>query len=185
MKKCFHLFYNFGRMYAVVDIETTGSGNKDGKITEIAIFIFNGQEITDSFVTLINPECQIPYFITQLTGISDHMVANAPKFYEVARKIVELTANKIFVAHNVGFDYNFIKKEFKDLGYEFNRKKLCTVELGRKYLPGYKSYSLGNLCSNLGIEINGRHRAAGDALATVEVLKLILEKHMRTNALLI
>jgi DNA polymerase-3 subunit epsilon len=168
-------------MYAVVDIETTGGNNKDGKITEIAIYIFNGQEITDSFISLINPECYIPNFITNLTGISNEMVANAPKFYEIARKIVEITANKIFVAHNVGFDYNFIRKEFKDLGYDFNRKTLCTVELGRKYLPGHKSYSLGKLCAELAIDINGRHRAGGDALATVKLLQLILQAHYQQS----
>ncbi len=168
-------------MYAVVDIETTGGNNKYGKITEIAIYIFNGQEITDSFISLVNPECNIPNFITNMTGISNEMVANAPKFYEIARKIVEITANKIFVAHNVGFDYNFIRKEFNDLGYDFTRKTLCTVELGRKYLPGHKSYSLGKICDELEIDINGRHRAGGDALATVKLLQLILEKHCQQS----
>lgn len=166
-------------MYAVVDIETTGGNNKTGKITEIAIYIFNGSQITDSFVTLINPECEIPYFITNITGINNEMVANAPKFYEVARKIVELTANKIFVAHNVSFDYNFIRKEFKELGFDFSRKTMCTVELSRKYIPNHRSYSLGNICSELGIEINGRHRAAGDALATVKLLELILKNYQK------
>lgn len=168
-------------MYAVVDIETTGGNNKTGKITEIAIYIYNGSEITNSFSTLINPECEIPYFITNITGITNEMVANAPKFYEVARKIVELTANKIFVAHNVSFDYNFIRKEFKDLGFEFSRKKMCTVQLSRKYIPNHRSYSLGNICAELGIEINGRHRAAGDALATVKLLDLILKNYQKSE----
>ena len=168
-------------MYAVVDIETTGGNNKTGKITEIAIFLYNGSEITDSFTTLINPECEIPYFITNLTGISNEMVANAPKFYEVARKIVELTANRIFVAHNVSFDYNFIKKEFKELGFDFKRKTLCTVQLSRKYIPNHHSYSLGKLCAELGIEINGRHRASGDALATVKLLDIILNNYQKSK----
>lgn len=169
-------------MYAVVDIETTGGNSKTGKITEIAIYIYNGSEITDSFSTLIDPECEIPYFITNITGITNEMVANAPKFYEVARKIVELTANKIFVAHNVSFDYNFIRKEFKDLGFEFSRKTMCTVQLSRKYIPNHRSYSLGNICAELGIEINGRHRAAGDALATVKLLDIILKNYQKSSS---
>lgn len=165
-------------MYTIIDIETTGTGAKAGKITEIALFVHNGQEIVDSFTTLINPECHIPYFITKLTGIDDEMVKDAPRFYEVAKKIIELTAGNVFVAHNVGFDYKFIQEEFNRLGYEYKRKTMCTVKLGRKYLPGHASYSLGKICNDLNIIIDGRHRAAGDALATVKLFELILEKHI-------
>lgn len=168
-------------MYAVIDIETTGGSLRFGKITEIAIYLFNGENITDSFVSLINPECEIPAYITRMTGISNEMVAGAPKFYEVARKVVELTANKIFVAHNVSFDYEFIRKEYKELGYDFKRKTLCTVQMSRLYLPGYPSYSLGKLCANLGIEINGRHRAGGDAMATVSLLQRILKQYQLSS----
>jgi DNA polymerase III subunit epsilon len=167
----------FGTMYSVIDIETTGTSNKTGKIIEIAIILFNGQYITDSFVSLINPECYIPSFITQITGISNEMVAQAPKFYEIAKQVVQLTSNKIFVAHNASFDYNFIRKEYNDLGYDFARKTICTVQLSRKLLPGHASYSLGKLCNDLNIEIIGRHRAEGDALATVELLKKLLAKY--------
>ena len=167
----------FGNMYAVIDIETTGPNNQTGKIIEIAIILFNGQNISESFVSLINPECYIPNFITKITGISNEMVADAPRFYEIAKQIVQLTSNKIFVAHNVSFDYNFIRKEFKDLGYDFLRKTLCTVELSRKLFPGHASYSLGKLCNELKIEITGRHRAEGDALATVELFKRLLTKY--------
>lgn len=162
--------------YSVIDIETTGGHRKGNKITEIAIINFDGHEVTDSFETLINPECSIPPFITKLTGIDNNMVADAPKFYEVAKKIVELTEGRIFVAHNVFFDFNFIKSEFRDLGYTFNREKLCTVRLSRKYLPGFKSYSLGKLCHDLDIPLSNRHRAMGDASATVKLLKKILSK---------
>ena len=163
-------------MYAIIDIETTGHSRNDGKITEIAIFVHNGFEITDSFTSLINPECYIPGFITNLTGIDNEMVRNAPKFYEIARKIVEMTDDKIFVAHNVSFDYRFIQEEFKQLGYDYQRKTMCTVRMSRKYLPGHRSYSLGKLCSELNISINGRHRAAGDALATVKLFELIMAR---------
>lgn len=170
-------------MYAIVDIETTGESHKTGKITEIAIYIHDGEKIIDSFVSLINPECFIPEYITQLTGIDNQMVASSPKFYELARKIIEITENKIFVAHNVNFDYNFIQKEFKELGYEYSRQKLCTVKLSRKYLPGFRSYSLGKLCDKLNIEINGRHRAGGDAYATAKLLELIIQKHVQNKLL--
>ncbi len=145
------------------------------RITEIAIFIHDGNKIVDEYQTLINPECNIPYFITGLTGITNEMVADAPKFFEVAKKIVELTEGNIFVAHNARFDYSFIRQEFKNLGYSYSRKILDTVALSRRLLPGHRSYSLGNLCSDLGISINGRHRAAGDALATVKLFELLLE----------
>lgn len=163
-------------MYAIIDIETTGTTYKNGKITEIAIYVHDGFRIIDSFTTLINPECHISDFITRLTGISNEMVRTAPRFYEVAKKIVEMTHDCIFVAHNVNFDYRFIQEEFSQLGYDFQRKTLCTVRMGRKYLPGHRSYSLGKICDELGICINGRHRAAGDALATVKLFEIILEK---------
>lgn len=164
-------------MFTIIDIETTGNFYKFGKITEIAIISFDGNNITDVFQTLINPEIDIPYSITKLTGITNSMVAQAPRFYEVARKVVEITAGKTFVAHNVGFDYNFIREEFARLGYDFSRKKLCTVRLSRKLLPGHASYSLGNICKDLGIDNAARHRALGDAMATTELFKILLSKH--------
>ncbi len=164
-------------MYAIIDIETTGNSYKNGKITEIAIYQHNGIEITGSYSSLIHPEMDIPLFITNLTGINNKMVEHAPKFYEIAKKIVEMTAGRIFVAHNVQFDYKFIKQEFERLGYDYNCKTLCTVKLARKLLPGHPSYSLGKLCAELGIEINGRHRAAGDALATVKLFEILLQKN--------
>lgn len=163
-------------MYAIIDIETTGQSALKGKITEIAIFIHDGREIVESFSSLVNPECYIPQFITELTGISNDMVTKAPKFYEIARKIVEITQDKIFVGHNVQFDYRFVQEEFKRLGYDYQRQTMCTVRLGRKFIPGHRSYSLGNICGELGISINGRHRAAGDAYATTKLFEIILEK---------
>ncbi len=163
-------------MFVIIDIETTGNNCKFSSITELAVYKHNGQKITNHYSTLINPGIDIPYYITKLTGIDNEMVKNAPKFHEVAKIIVELTAGQTFVAHNVKFDYGFLKEEFSRLGYNFNRKTLCTVQLARKLLPGYRSYSLGKLCSDLGIEINGRHRASGDALATVKLLRFYYRK---------
>jgi len=164
-------------LFIIIDIETTGNNYKFSKITELAIYQHNGQKITKHYSTLINPEIDIPFYITKLTGISNEMVKNAPKFYEVAKTIVELTAGRTFVAHNVNFDYSFLKEEFARLGYTFHRKTLCTVQLARKFLPGHQSYSLGKLCLDLGIEINGRHRASGDALATVKLFEILLQKN--------
>ncbi|MEE9409013.1 MAG: exonuclease domain-containing protein [Polaribacter sp.] len=163
-------------LYTVVDIETTGNGYKGSKITEISIFVFNGKKVIDEYTTLINPEQNIPAFITNLTGITNAMVRNAPKFYEIAKKVQEITEDTIFVAHNVNFDYNIIQEEFKNLGFNFKRKKLCTVRLSRKIIPGLSSYSLGNICTAENIPINGRHRAKGDAEATTELFRRIIER---------
>ena len=163
-------------MYAILDIETTGGSPKTEKITEIAIFFHDGEHIVDEWSTLLNPEKSIPYFITGLTGITNEMVADAPRFYEIARDLVERTENHVIVGHNVVFDYNFIKSEFARLGYDYQREVLCTVKLSRKIIPGFKSYSLGRLCGELGITIDGRHRAAGDALATVRLFDLLRDK---------
>jgi DNA polymerase-3 subunit epsilon len=167
-------------LYAIVDIETTGGSPKSSKITEIAIYKHNGTEIIDEFISLINPEMKIPDFIVRLTGINDRMVAEAPKFYEVAKKIIEFTEDCVFVAHNVGFDYGVLRQEFKWLGYDFRKPHLCTVRASRYVLPGHESYSLGKLSRTLGIEIKGRHRAGGDALATAQLFSILHEKD-KTN----
>ena len=163
-------------MFAIVDIETTGGVSKTCKIIEIAIVVHDGLSVVETFSTLIDPQTKIPYFITKLTGINNEMVKGAPKFYEVAKKIIELTEGRTFVAHNVSFDYNFIRQEFSSLGYDYVRPKLCTVKLSRKTIKGLPSYSLGKLCEKLNIENNARHRAEGDALATTKLLELLLSK---------
>jgi DNA polymerase-3 subunit epsilon len=168
-------------MFAIVDIETTGGSARLEKITEIAVYLHDGEKITAEYVSLINPERNIPYFITNLTGITNEMVENSPRFYEIARDIVELTEGRTFVAHNARFDYSFLRQEFKSLGFNFKRNIIDTVALSRKLLPGHRSYSLGNICKDLKIEINGRHRAAGDALATVKLLEMLLEKDLEIN----
>lgn len=164
-------------MYTIIDIETTGGSYKTGKITEVAIYKFDGEKIVDEFVSLINPEVYIPPYIVQLTGITNEMVEDAPRFFEVAKQIVEITEDTVFVAHNAPFDYGFIRAEFASLGFTFERLTLCTVKLSRKLIPGQPSYSLGNICSTFGIENSARHRAAGDALATVELFRILLAKN--------
>jgi len=161
-------------VYAIIDIETTGGNASRERITEIAIFIHDGKQVVNEYSTLVNPECKVPPFVARLTGITDEMLVNAPKFYEVARNIVEITEGCTFVAHNAAFDYSFVKQEFLNLGYKYKRPVLCTVKMSRKLLPGHKSYSLGNLCNSLGFQITSRHRAAGDALATVKLFDRLL-----------
>ncbi len=161
-------------MYAIIDVETTGLNARTEKITEIAIYIHDGNKIIDEFITLINPEVRISYQITALTGINNKMVAESPKFYEVAKQIVEITEDKIIVGHNVNFDYGFIRHEFKRLGYDFKRKTLCTCKLSRKAFPHRRSYGLGKLCRELNIPNHARHRASGDALATAILFEMIM-----------
>ncbi|WP_400078715.1 exonuclease domain-containing protein [Winogradskyella sp. R77965] len=160
-------------IYTIIDVETTGEGNR---MTEISIFRYDGDIVVDEFTSLINPECLIPEYITALTGIDNALVADAPRFEDVAQDILNITEGAIFVAHSVNFDYNVINGEFKRLGIEFNRKKLCTVRLSRRLLPGHRSYSLGKLCKALDINLVDRHRARGDAEATVTLFELLLQQ---------
>lgn len=162
-------------MYAIVDIETTGSYAAANGITEISIHIFDGEKLVEKFETLINPRQPIPHYIQAMTGITDKMVETAPVFETVAEKIYTLLEGKIFVAHNVNFDYSFVKSHLAEAGFILNSKKLCTVRLSRKIFPGFASYSLGNLCHSLGITIKNRHRAGGDTEATVKVFRLLLQ----------
>jgi DNA polymerase-3 subunit epsilon len=162
--------------FAVVDIETTGSTPQSAGITEIAIVIHNGVEVTGKYVTLINPRHKIPSFIVNMTGISDEMVATAPLFEEVAPQIYNLLNGRVFVAHNVSFDYSFVHYLLVKSGFQWSAPKLCTIRLSRRVFPGLEKYGLGSLTRDLGIKIEGRHRAWGDAAATAQVLTMAIEK---------
>ncbi|HSF44906.1 MAG TPA: exonuclease domain-containing protein [Chitinophagaceae bacterium] len=162
-------------MYAIVDIETTGGHASSGAITEVAIILHNGKEIEGKYQTLVNPEVSIPRYITALTGISNEMVRDAPVFSQVAPNIFSLLSNRVFIAHNVNFDYSFLKHNLLMSGYQWEAPKLCTVRMSKKIFPGYASYSLGNICRALQIHIADRHRAAGDAEATAKLFNLLLE----------
>lgn len=163
-------------MYAILDIETTGGKFNEEGVTEIAIYKFDGHTIVDQFISLVNPEKDIQAFVVKLTGINNKMLVNAPKFFEVAKRIVEITEGCILVAHNTSFDYRILKTEFERLGYDFKRNTLCTVELSQQLILEQPSYSLGKLTRSLGIPMTDRHRASGDALATIQLFKLLLEK---------
>lgn len=164
-------------MFAIVDIETCGArfDFQRGRIIDICILVHDGLQVVDKFSTLINPDCHIGSFYTKLSGITNEMVKDAPRFHEIAKEILHYTEGKIFVAHNAAFDYHFIKDEFASLGYQFKRETLCTVKLSRKLMPGKPSYSLGNLCESIGIVIHDRHRAEGDAVATAKLLDILLQ----------
>jgi DNA polymerase-3 subunit epsilon len=158
-------------MFAIIDVETTGLSPVFDRIIEVAIILYDGQEIVETFSTLINPEMQLTPNITKLTGITNESLLDVPKFYEVARKIVELTENKILVAHNARFDYSFLRQSFRRLGYNYYRRQLCTIRLSRKYYPGLPSYSLNGVCRFLKIPHESRHRALNDALLTLELFQ--------------
>jgi DNA polymerase III subunit epsilon len=161
--------------YAIVDIETTGGNASGSRITEIAIIIHDGKNVIDRYETLVNPEKDIPLSIFGLTGINNEMVANAPIFDDISEKVLEMLTDRVFVAHNVNFDYSFVHHQLEQAGFKWSAKKLCTVRAARKIKPGLGSYSLGNLCNSLNISLENRHRAGGDADATAILFSLLLE----------
>jgi len=161
--------------YAIVDIETTGGYAAANGIIEISIKVFDGEKVVEEFETLVNPNQAIPKYIQGFTGINNEMVQDAPVFEEIAEKVYTYLQGNVFVAHNVNFDYSFIKSHLEFYGYSFNTKKLCTVRLARQIFPGFPSYSLGNLCNSLDIDLTNRHRAGGDANATVILFKRLLD----------
>lgn len=163
-------------LYAVVDLETTGGRPEQDGIIEVAVVITDGVHIIEEYETLVNPGRRIPAFIEGLTGISSAMLMDAPSFSDIAERLMPLLQGKIFVAHNVSFDYNFLRHHFGLHGYAFSEKRLCTVRYARSVVPELPSYSLGKLCRSLSISINGRHRAYGDAFATTQLLHLLLNK---------
>lgn len=160
-------------MFAVIDTETTGLNPHENRIIEIAILVYEHGKIANEFSSLINPSVEIPAMITCFTGISNEMVQNSPTFGQIAGQVDELTANRVLVCHNAPFDYGFLKCEFERTGSAFARKRVCTVQLSRKLIPGLPSYSLGNLCQSLDIDITDRHRAMGDARATLKLFRLL------------
>lgn len=163
-------------MYAILDIETTGGKYNEEGITEIAIHRFDGHKVVDKFISLVNPEKDIQPFVVNLTGINTKMLITAPKFHEVAKRIIEITQDTVLVAHNAQFDYRILRTEFRRLGYNYERKTLCTVDLSKLLIPEAESHSLGKLVRSLGIPVSGRHRANGDAIATLKLFKLLLTK---------
>ena len=168
-------------MYSVIDIECNGDGFRKEKIIEIAIFVYNGHEITDQLITLINPNADITQFVQKLTGITLKMVKRAPQFHEVAKRIIEMTQNTILVGHNVDFDYRVLRQSFRSLGFDFKINMIDTLPLAQKLIPEVESYSLGKLCKSLGIPLTDVHRAGGDARATLELFKILISKDIEND----
>lgn len=167
--------------YAVLDIEATGGKKGEEKIIDIAIYQFNGEEVTDQFGSMINPQRGIDRYVQKLTGITNKMVKGAPKFHEMAKRIVEITQDCVIVGHGVDFDYRMLRQEFSELGFPYERETLDTLSLSKELIPEAESHSLGKLCKSLGIPMNNRHRAQGDTLATLELFKLLLKKDKKKN----
>lgn len=163
-------------MYAVIDLEATGGKPSEERIIEVAIFLYDGKDIVDQFISLVNPEVAIPPFVQKLTGIKQRDVQGAPRFHEIAKRIVQMTEGAVFVAHNAPFDYRVLREEFARLGYDYQRTVLDTIPLSEKFIPGLPAYGLATLCEELGITNAKRHRADGDARATVKLLEILLEK---------
>ncbi len=164
------------KLYAIVDIETTGTFSDRGGITEIAIVVTDGVKVLETYESLVNPNANIPFFIENLTGISNQMVAKAPQFGDIAPKVAEILEGKIFVAHNVNFDYKYVKFELELAGYSIGQARLCTVRLSRQIIPGQPSYSLGKLTRNLGISHTDKHRAMSDTMATTDLFHMLVAK---------
>lgn len=163
-------------MYSIIDIESNGAGYRKECIIDIAVYRYDGQKIVDQFISLVNPESDITPFVQKLTGITPKMVKTAPKFHEIARRIIEITANTTLVGHNIEFDYRMLRQSFQRLGYDFKINTLDTIPLAKKLIPDEVSYSLGKLVKSLGIPLTNHHRAEGDARATLELFKLLVSK---------
>ncbi|MDV4115664.1 DNA polymerase III subunit epsilon [Elizabethkingia anophelis] len=170
-------------MYSIIDIESNGGAFKKESIIEIAIYRFDGHEIVDQFISLVNPEDVISPYVQKLTGITAKMVKTAPKFHEIAKRIVEITEGTVIVGHNVEFDYRMIRQSFHRLRYNYERETIDTIPLAKKLIPNEESYSLGKLSKSLGIPLTDRHRASGDARATLELFKILLAKDQEKEIL--
>lgn len=163
-------------MYSVIDIEGNGAGFRQESIIEVAIYRYDGHEIVDQFISLVNPESDITSFVQKLTGITPKMVKTAPKFHEIARRVIEITEGTTLVGHNIDFDYRMLRQSFKRLGYDYKINILDTIPLAKKLIPDAESYSLGKLVKSLGIPLVEQHRAGGDARATLDLFKLLISK---------
>ena len=158
-------------LYAITDIETTGSHASGNSIIEIGVVLHDGEKVIREFETLLDPGTRLPHFITSLTGITDDMLEPAPTFDQVADELEEIFENAVFVAHNVNFDYSFIKAEFNAIGRNFQMPRVCTLRLARKAFPGAPSYGLNNLCNWVGVVNETAHRALSDAKAAAEIFE--------------
>jgi DNA polymerase III subunit epsilon len=168
---------SLGGRLAIVDLETTGGQPAWDRITEIGVIEIEGFEVTSEWSTLVNPGGSIPAPVQALTGITNEMVAAAPRFHQLAGDLYERLAGRVFVAHNARFDYGFLRHEFERAGFKFIAKTLCTVRLSRRLYGGQPSHNLDSLIARHGIDCRARHRALGDADAVWQFLRIAAREH--------
>lgn len=172
--------------FTIVDIESTGGSPYFNRIIEIGILRVERGDVVAKYQTLLNPLMELPEFITKLTGLRDEDLIDAPTFEEKKDEILELFEDSVFVAHNAGFDYEFIKEEFRRVGYGFDAQQLCTVRLSRALFPNEKHHNLGALIERYKFEPENRHRAFDDAQVLWDFLQMLngqLEKSVFNKAL--
>ncbi len=162
--------------FAVLDVETTSGDPRVGEVMEVAVIALDGSHERVRWDSLIRPSSKIPPFIRRLTGITDGMVASAPRFHEVVRTLETLTQDRIVVAHNVRFDMTALEHEFARTGLVFDRRTICTERLSRRLLPTLEHYNLGALCRHLDIPFAAAHRAGADAEATARLFTKLVEE---------
>lgn len=163
-------------MFAIIDTETSGGQVGEEKIIELAVFLYDGEKVVDQLITLVNPQRKIDRYVSKMTGITENMVRRAPRFHEIAKRVVEITDKAVLVGHNIAFDYRMLRQEFDSLGYDFQKETLDTLFLAEGLIPGLPAYGLSKLCKELNIVNSDTHRAEGDARATLELFEILIQK---------
>lgn len=167
---------NTAKEWAIVDIETSDAYLKQGRIIEFAVIIIKDFKIKKKYSTLVNPMTDISSFISNLTGITNQELEKAPTFDQVCLEIYELLENRLFIAHNVNFDYNFLKSEFKSVGYNLKEDRMCSVRLSRYFFPQFRRHNLDTIKNRYGLTIVNRHRAYDDAYAVYQFMTKVRSK---------
>lgn len=160
-----------------VDIETTGGSARSSRVLEVAAIRVEPDGTTREFSCVVDPETYIPTVITRITGISQADITDAPKFNDIADRLIDILGDAVFIAHNVRFDYSFLKMEFARVGIEFSPKLLCTVRLSRALYKTERGHSLAKLIERHEIPVLDRHRALADAHAIKYFAELAFDQH--------
>ncbi len=169
------------RRYVICDIEATGL-HEDRELIEISLITFEEEKIVEIYETLINPEVPVSSFIKEFTGITQRELDQAPKFHEVAESIRMRVEGNTFVSHNTDFDFGLLQKKYNERGEEIRARQMCTLKLAEELIPGLMNYNLDALATFFGIKIRDRHRASGDALATLEIFRELMKLRMNTRS---
>ena len=161
------------KMYAIIDTETSGGKYNEEKIIEIAIIIYDGKNIIDTFTKLIKPNVKVDYFVQKLTGIKNSDLVDKKTFKDYAELISNLVSNKIIVGHNVEYDYRILKNELETCNIKFSSETICTIKMSKEKYNDLKYYNLNYLCNYFNIKLKNHHRAYDDAFATLELFKIL------------